>query len=231
MRQELRRWVYQIAGVREHGTTHEQPLEQFEGVERATLLPLPKSPWEPVVWRRATVHRDAHIALDKRLYSVPWKYIGQTVWAQVSAHSIVVYADDERVATHPRRGPGYRSTVEGHLPDHRADLRHRSRAFWEQRAEAIGAEVGRYVRAIFDSDDVLSQLRTVQAVVTHLETFPGDRARAACLRAEHFGSYGYSALRNILRQGLDMEPLPTEPPAAAPPPSPRFARPPQPFRN
>jgi transposase len=231
VRRDLRRWVYEIAGVREHGTTHQQPLEQFEGVERATLRPLPKEPWEPVVWRRATVHRDAHIALDKRLYSVPWKHIGEAVWVRASAHSIVVYADEERVATHPRRGPGSRSTIEGHLPDHRADLRHRSRTFWEQRADRLGPEVGSYVRAIFDSDDVLSQLRAVQAVVTHLETFPVERARAACRRAEHFGCYGYGTLKNILRQGLDMLPLSEAPPPAPALTPPRFARPPQHWRN
>jgi transposase len=231
VRRDLHRWIYEIAGVREHGTTHLKPLEQFEGVERAILRALPKERWEPVVWRVARVHRDAHIALDKRLYSVPWKHIGQAVWVRASAHSIVVYADDERVATHPRRGPGYRSTVEEHLPDHRAELRHRSRAFWEQRAEALGPEVGRYVRTIFDSDDVLSQLRAVQAIVTHLETFPVERARAACRRAEHFGCYGYGALKNILRQGLDLEPLPEAQPQTPALPTPRFARPPQHWRN
>lgn len=231
VRRDLRRWVYEIAGVREHGTTHRQPLEQFEAIERAALRPLPQVPWEPVVWRRAKVHRDAHIALDKRLYSVPWKHIGQSVWVRASAHSVVVHADDERVATHARRGPGYRSTIEGHLPDHRAELRHRSRAFWEQRAEALGPEVGRYVRAIFDSDDVLSQLRAVQAVVTHLETFPIERARAACRRAEHFGCYGYGTIKNILRRGLDLEPLPEALPAAPTLSAPRFARPPQHWRN
>jgi hypothetical protein len=227
VRRELRRWVYEIAGVRDHGTTHKQPLEQFEAIERAALLPLPTTAWEPVVWRRATVHRDTHIALDRRLYSVPWKYIGQTVWARVSPHTVTVYAQDERVATHDRRGHGPRSTTEGHLPDHRADLRHRSRAYWEQRADRLGDEVGRYIRAIFDSDDVLSQLRTVQAVVTHLETFPVERARAACRRAEHFASYGYGALKNILRRGLDLQPITTEPPpaAAAAGGAPRFARP------
>jgi hypothetical protein len=91
------------------------------------------------------------------------------VCARVSAHTVTVYADHERVATHDRRGPGYRTTVEGHLPDHRADVRHRSRAFWEQCADGLGDEVGHYVRAICDSDDVLSQLRAVQAIVTHLE--------------------------------------------------------------
>lgn len=97
----------------------------------------------------------------------------------------MIYAGDERVATHARKGPHYRSTVEGHLPEHRADLRHRSRTYWEQRAVAMGQEVERYVTTVFDSDDVLSQLRKVQAIVTHLEGFPVQRARVACLRAEH----------------------------------------------
>jgi hypothetical protein len=55
---------------------------------------------------------------------------------------------------------------------------------------------------------VLSQLRTVQAVVTHLEKFPVERARAACRRARHFGSHSYSVIKNILRRALDLEPLP-----------------------
>jgi transposase len=225
VRRDLRRWVYEIAGTREHGTTHQQPLDQFEAIERAALRPLPGAPWEPVIWRRAKVHPDAHIALDRRLYSVPWKLIGQPVWVRASARSVVIYAKDERVATHDRRGPGVRSTVESHLPEQRAELRHRGRAFWEQRADAMGEEVGRYIRAVFDSDDVLSQLRAVQAMVTHLETFPVERARAACRRAEHFASYGYGALKNILRRGLDLQPLPEATRAPATIPAPRFARP------
>lgn len=150
---------------------------------------------------------------------------------RASAHSLVVYAEDERVATHPRRGPGYRSTIEGHLPDHRADLRHRSRAFWEQRAEAMGPQVLHYVSTLFDSNDVLSQLRAVQAIVTHLETFPKERACAACLRAEHFGGYSYRTVRNILRQGLDLEPLPEALPPPPASPAPRFARPQNQWRH
>lgn len=231
VRPELQRWVYEIAGTREHGTTRHQPLEQFEAIERATLRPLPVVPWEPVYWRRATVHPDAHIALDRRLYSAPWRLIGQKVWVRASARNVAIYANDERVATHDRRGPGVRSTIESHLPAQRAELRHRGRAFWEHRADAMGDEVGHYIRAVFDSDDVLSQLRVVQAMVTHLETFPLVRARAACRRAEHFASYGYGALKNILRRGLDVVPLPEASPAPATIPAPRFARPASHWRN
>ena len=224
VRRDLRRWVSEIAGTRKHGTTHQQPLEQFATIERAALLPLPTTAWQPALWRRARVHADAHIALDRRLYSVPWKLIGQRVWVKTTAATLVIYANDERVATHDRRGPGLRSTLDSHLPTQRADLRHRSRTFWEQRADAMGEDVGRYIRAVFDSDDALSQLRAVQAIVTHLETFPVERARAACRRAEHFASYGYGALKNILRRALDLEPLPA--PISTPPTTaPRFARP------
>jgi hypothetical protein len=65
----------------------------------------------------------------------------------------------------------------------------------------------------------------VQAIVTLLEKHPRDRAVAACARARMYGAYTYSAVRDILRQGLDLQPLPTLllPPAPATP-HPRFAR-------
>jgi hypothetical protein len=66
------------------------------------------------------------------------------------------------------------------------------------------------VRELFDSDDVLSQLRQVQAVVTHLEKFPLERAQAACRRASFYGNVSYRAVKNILMKALDLEPLPQE---------------------
>jgi transposase len=222
-RHALARWVLEIAGERRHGTTGEKPLDLFLRNEKEALLPLPTRPYELVVWRRATVHRDAHVELDRRLYSVPWRLIDKEVWLRATAGSVVVYADDEAVARHDRGGRGYRSTIESHLPDERSALRHRSRAYWEERAARIHADVGAYVREVFDADDVLSQLRKVQAIVTHLEKFPVERASAACRRARHFGAYGYQAVRDILRHALDFQPLPDAAATTWTAP-PRFAR-------
>ena len=223
-RKELSVWGREIAGKRIHGTTSKRPLEEFENVERAQLRPLPLKWFEPVTWKEATVHPDVHIFFDRRLYSVPWNLLGQKVWVRATATTVAIFHDDRRVATHDRRGPGPRSTIESHLPAHRADLRHRSRAYWESRADRIGEDVGRYVRAVFDSDEVLSQLRALQAIVTYLETHPPERACAACRRALHFGAYSYKAIKNILRQGLDMQSLP-EPQVAQDLANPRYARP------
>jgi transposase len=204
----LQRWVYEIAGLREHGTTHRRPLEVFRELEQAVLKPLPARRFEPVLWKEATVHRDSHVIFERRLYSVPWKLIEKVVWVRATASTVAIFFDDARVATHDRRGPGPRSTVDAHLPEHRADLRHRSRSYWEQRADRIGPDAGHFVREVFDSDDVLYMLRAVQAIVTHLERFPRERAEAAARRASHFGTFSYQGVKNILVRALDLEPLP-----------------------
>lgn len=205
---DLDRWVVEIAGTREHGTTGRRPLEVFLAEERAALLPLPAKPFEPVEWKEATVHQDTHISFDRRLYSVPWRFVGKKVWLRATARSVCIYFDDVRIATHDRKGPGLRSTIPEHLPEHRGDLRHRSRDYWEARADQLGPEVGAFVREVFDSDDVLSMLRVVQAVVTHLERYPPERARAACRRASFYGIHTYQGVKNILVRALDLQPLP-----------------------
>ena len=223
-KRDLARWVNEIANTRIHGTTHRRPIDLF-AEESSALKPLPERPYEPVIWYQARVHQDSHVAFDHRLYSAPWTLIGQKLWLRATTATVEIYdAADEIVATHARRGRTVRSTIAAHLPEHREAWRHRSRPYWEQRADQIAPEVGAYIRAVFDLDDTLNMLRTVQAIVTHLEKFPVERAVAACLRAHHFGSYTYSVIKNILRQGLDLQPVASTP-TSGPLPAPRFARP------
>jgi hypothetical protein len=205
-RRELGMWLREIAGRRRHGTTRWQPAECFEQEEKAHLLPLPDQPYERVVWKLVRVHQDAHVQVDRALYSVPWRLLHKEVWAKCTAKAITIYSDELCVAVHRPVRPGQRSTNEMHLPVGRRDLAKRSRSHWIKRAAGIGPEVKRYVNTLFGADEVLSQLRAVQAVVTHLETFPRERAVAACCRAEHFGCYSYQGIKNILRKGLDLEP-------------------------
>jgi hypothetical protein len=221
---KLERWVLEIAGTREHGTTGQAPLEVFRAVEQPALEPLPSTPFELVVWKHATV-RDAYASFDGRLYSVPFRLSDSKVWIRATKHTVTLYADDVRVATHGRNEPGKRSTIEAHLPEGRRDLRHRSRDYWEKRADALSAEVGVYMREVFDSDDVLSRLGAVQTMVLLLEKVPAERACAACRRASFYGNYDVRALRSILAKGLDREPLPIAViPADTPSGTPRFAR-------
>ena len=189
------------------------------------MLPLPKKRYESIVWKKATVHADCHVHFERRLYSVPWRLINQEVWVRASTSSVAIYSlDDVRVATHARNGKRQRSTHDAHLPEGRAELRHRSQGYWEERAARVGEDVGAFVREVFESDDVLLQLRAVQAIVTYLEKFPAERANAAARRASFYGSYTYQAIKNILTRALDLQPLPTNRPTQLWADLPRFAR-------
>jgi hypothetical protein len=148
--------------------------------------------------------------VDGAFYSAPWPLLHQEVWVRCSRHSIAIYSQDVHQVTHARVKRGQRSTVEEHLPEHRRDLRERSREHWVDRARSMATEVEHLVELIFAEDDVLTQLRRVQAIVTHLESFPPERARAAARRALHFGCSDYRGIKSILKQGLDLEPLPAE---------------------
>ncbi len=207
-RRQLQRWVAEIAGQRIHGTTGRRPQELFEEAELQALSPVPATRREPVLWKVVKLHRDSHVQVDGAFYSAPWKLLGVKLWARCTPHSVALWNDDKLVHTHGRVRRGQRRTVDEHLPEHRRDLCHRSRSYWIEQAQSIGPEVERLATEIFDSDDVLLQLRRVQSVVRHLETFPRERTRKAAARALHYGCLDYRGIKTILRKGLDLEPLP-----------------------
>lgn len=223
-RRQLRRWLDLIANVRKHGTTGQPPRELFEAHEHQAMRPLPASRWDLIVWKKARLHSDSHVQVEGALYSAPWRLLHQDLWVRCTQHHVAIYHNDEHLWTHVRVPRGKRSTVEVHLPEGRRDLRERGKEHWLVRAGKIGPEVQHLAEEIFASDDVLLQLRKVQAVVTHLEKFPAQRAEAAARRALHYGSYNYRSLKNMLLRGLDLEPLPQDSPTRAWSQGSRFAR-------
>ena len=91
----------------------------FTEHEQGELLSLPVRRWEPVIWRKAKVHRDWHIQLDTIKYSVPSRFAGLSVDVRVIGEQIDVLSGGEIIATHqhgPRRN-GYVTDPE-HAPAH-----------------------------------------------------------------------------------------------------------------
>lgn len=221
---DLHRWLQEIAGQRTHGVTGRKPLEMFASDERDAMKPLPPRPYVPVVWKSAKVHRDSHIVFNKRMYSLPWVHLGKKAWVRATPDTVYIYVDNKRVAEHPRRDGGGRSTRDSHLPEHRRDLRHRGRGWWEERAAVIGPHTAALIADVFDDEDVLAPIRRVQAIVKHLQGFPRDRAEGAARRARHFGIRHYAGVRDILKRALDQEPLPETLPLQVTHPVYRFTR-------
>jgi transposase len=72
----------------------------FETIERAALSPLPAAPYEHATWKKAKVHLDYHVELERRYYSVPHALVGKTVDVRITERTVEVYHRGQRVAAH-----------------------------------------------------------------------------------------------------------------------------------
>jgi hypothetical protein len=132
-------WVRDVAGVRNHGTTHERPLEAFEQRERAALMALPRSTFECVTWHSLKVGRDGYVSFRNSYYSAPERLIGERIDARVGAHKIALYdTQDVRVAVHElSQKAGVRRTDALHVNPHKARASQSLEVLREQ-VEAVG---------------------------------------------------------------------------------------------
>jgi hypothetical protein len=116
--EQLAAWQIEIADVREHGTTHERPIERFADEARA-LAPTGGHPsFLQAMVRDRVVADDWLVCIDGNRYSVPFALIGKTVqvvreggcWvirhraAVVAEHAVL--AGRAQLSVCPEHGPG-----------------------------------------------------------------------------------------------------------------------------
>lgn len=193
----LARWNREVASVRVHGGTGRRPIEVFERDERPALRALPGKPCEMAIWKRAKVHPDGHVAFREQLFSVPWRLTGEAVWLRACSRALKVFHDDQCVTVHERSGRR-RTTIDEHFPEDRRELRTRGRPQWEARAATVGPETLTFIRAVFDEDSVVSNLRRVQALVTLLERHPRQVAEVVSGQIQGAKERSYRATRRML---------------------------------
>ena len=200
---QLRIWVMSVAGQRKHGTTHEQPLERFEKIERALMKPLPPVPPECAFWRQAKLHPDCHLQVEKVRYSAPWRLVGKTLDVRVSETTVRIYHEHEQKAVHVRgAGPGARRTLDEHLPPDAVAYKQRDPVWCREKAARIGPHCVAVVEKLF-ANPVLEKLRAVQGIVGLAKRFGPERLEAACRRALFFDNVNYGPIKTILENELD----------------------------
>ena len=205
-----RRWVLEVAGVRCHGTTRKAPLGRFEQTERAVLKALPQERFDLVAAYRAKVHRDCHVVVNSRYYSVPSYLIGKEVEVYVGRRVVEIYDGTTLVTTHLRaREPGERQTRMEHYPAEKRAYLANPPARCRERAREIGEACAEVVDGLLD-DRPYDRLRSVQALLRLVEKVGKQRLEKACARALAYGDGRYRRIKTILEAGLDRVPLEEE---------------------
>jgi len=136
---EVRTFIDDIANKRPHPTLRDRTVEACLADERERLLPLPavQPSLEQVV--PVAVDKTASVRFDRNIYSVPSRYVSQTLTLAADDKQVRLLDGELQVACHERSW-GRRQRVTD--PEHRAELlRHK-------RGAARGAGRGRLQQAV-----------------------------------------------------------------------------------
>jgi hypothetical protein len=91
----------EIADVHCHGSTGEPPLQRFVRDEACKLRPLNgRPPFRQIRDLVRKVHSDCAVEIDTNAYSVPWRLVGESVQATVSAGQVRIFHAGQLVAEH-----------------------------------------------------------------------------------------------------------------------------------
>lgn len=188
-------------------TLNAHPFTKREGTrldalieERAHLAPLPERAYAYGRWKRAKVHVDYHIEIDKRLYSVPYPLVGKTVDVRIGEALIEVYHKGKLQAAHKvayKRGDF--STDPAHMPEAHRQYRDRTQAQLQRRASAIGESTAAVIaRQATRKVHAEQTYRSSLGILRLARDYSPERLEAACRRALELNILSYRGIRDLL---------------------------------
>jgi len=182
----------------------------FEQLDQPALKPLPAHPYEVVTFKRCKVNIDYHVEVNGAFYSMPSALERQSVDARVGAHTVEILHGHQRVASHlllQRRG-AY-STQSEHMP-----ASHKAHRDWTpQRLLDWGERIGPQGRLIVEHQLTHKPhpemgYRSCLGQLSLARQYSNERLEAAAHRAVQLRALNSRTVRNLLKQGLDQQPLP-----------------------
>lgn len=177
----------------------------FLEIDKPALRPLPQERYIITSWKKATVHIDYHVGVEKTYYSVPYTLIGQKVDISYTSSIVEIYHRGKRVASHIRVGkPGAFVTDTLHMP-------HEHRRFLEwtpERIKSWGAKIGPHTRMLMEAimehrEHPEHGFRSCLGLIRLAKLYPSERLEQACRRALDLQAYNYRSVKSLLERNLE----------------------------
>jgi len=192
--------------TKEFQLKHESRASMFEE-EKKYLLPLPEKPYEPAIWKTATVQYNYHITVEHKNYSCPYEYIKKKVDVRISRNIVEICFNGIRIASHPRlcgKTPQY-STVPEHMPpNHQKFVRWDGQRF-QKWAGDIGPNTYTIVNSFLTGHKVEQQgYKSCMALLKMADKYSLKRLEEACKHALSLTDRpSLKSVQVILRSGQD----------------------------
>lgn len=181
-REYLERLNQQV--MKDYGLSRKERFEE----ERKLLKALPSSRYQISEWKSAKVHPDCHIQVEKNFYSVPYRFVGQTVQVRLTEKLLEIFNEDhEPIVSHIRlKGSHQFSTEESHYPQEKLALSRYEVAQAKRESEKIGKPTKDLVEDLLSGTHSLRHLRRVQGILRLAKKISAEALNYACSQALTF---------------------------------------------
>jgi transposase len=135
--------------------------------EEALLKPLAQEEFQLYFWKKAKVHPDCHIQVEKNFYSVPYVYVGKEVRVRYSKRFIEVFNEERELISNHKilKGIGKSSTNAEHWPKGKQEYLSFDISKGKSEAKKIGENTFFLVDFLFKQNHPLRYLRPVQGLL------------------------------------------------------------------
>jgi transposase len=203
-----------ILNLKPYKNSKESRRDIFNREEKAVIKPLPETPYQLMKCKEVAVQRNYAIQLpdNKHYYTVPYQHVGKKVTVYFNARVVEVYYDHERIAFHVRKSdePQF-NRIHEHMPEnHKAMVEMQGWTVEEfiKRASSVGPYTTKAASLILYSSIYPEQnFKACNAMLLLQKEYGKDRLEAACKHAAVVRRPTLKMIRNILKTGLDRQPL------------------------
>ena len=135
---------------------------------------------------------------------MPHQLLKKTLWARITARTVEIFHEGQRVASHVRTsGNRKHTTVAAHMPASHRRYAGLTPAELRRMAGRIGPNTAALVDLILRAKPHPEQgFRACIGIVRLAKPHGRDALEAACLRAREIGGLSYSSVKSILRNNL-----------------------------
>lgn len=164
--------------------------------DKPVLKPLPKTPYELVTIKLATVNNNYHIEYKGFYYSVPHRYVSKKVELRITSKIIQIYYENLKIAEHIRLydHKGRYSTIITHMPDKHLGMSKDRLIDWGNK---IDISVGDFLAKYFAKIPIEEQGYKGAQGIIDLSRKNLPRLITAVKEAEEYGVYTYAAIKAI----------------------------------
>ena len=194
--------IYEIRGK---SNNYARPHNLKRTPPAPSTASLPATPFEMSEWKLLTVQFNYHVQVDKKMYSVPWEYIGKKVDVKITPTVIEVYYNRARIASHKRSdGPtdpnGKYFTIKEHMPPEHQHMENWNGESLRKWAQRIGPNTFTMVDHMLNSKKFEQQAyKSCLAVLNLTKKYLDSLLEAACEEAVNVGSFSLKAVQNLLK--------------------------------